>query len=141
MHTIQTKEGHTITLYNNVKQLPVNRYNEVQKYLLMDSGVGSDMEAIQSRYARLYAFLAEKKIEEAQKEAENMYYTHYSILEAINYKSYAFCCLISEINGEAISDYSEDGIRAILKKLEGIDLSQYDIESSIDIVKKKSQMN
>ena len=138
MLAITTPGGHTITIHNNIKQLPITRYNEVQKYLLMESGVGSDMGAVGTRFARLHAFLAEGKIDEAKKEAENLHFTHYTILERINFKSYAFCCLIESINETKVTDYSEDGIRAILDMLNATDLTFEILEDKLDIVKKKS---
>lgn len=141
MLTVITETGNTFVIYNNIKQLPITRYNEVQKYLLMESGVGSDMEGISARFSRLHAFLAEGKIEESKKEAENLYYTHYSIIEGINFKSYAFCCLIDSIDGIKVTDYSEDGIKLILKQIDDTRLTQEIMEQTLADVKKKSLTN
>lgn len=137
MISIETPKGNIIQVYNDIKQLPIGRYNELQKYLLLDGGVGSTIEDVGARYSRLHAYLAEKKIDEAKKEAENLYYTHYSILEKLNYRSRAFCCLVYSVQGLVLEDYTEDGIKTTLSILEETDLTQDLLERTLHAAKKK----
>lgn len=131
----------TFEIYQNSSELPAVRYKEFQKFLLMDAGIGSDIASVNERFAALFKFLAAKKIDESMREAENLYYTHFSILDQINYTQMALGVLIHSINGQVLTDFSTDKVRAYVDELSGYGLTQYHIDEYVNDVKKNSELN
>lgn len=137
MKIIQTETGLNIRFYADAKEGSMKRYNEFNKYLLLDAGVGCTMEDIAGHFSKLFGFLSASKIEDARLEAENLYFNNYAVLEKINFKSYAFACLVESINGVQYDDFSEDGLKLVLSMLESSGITQQTIEQAVDDVKKK----
>lgn len=117
--------------------MPIKRYSEFNQYLLWESGVGADIEAIQRHYTRLFSFLALKEIDNANKEAENLFYTHYAILEKIDFKSLAFACLVHSVGESVRDDYSEEGLKATAELVAATEITIGNLETSLEEVKKK----
>jgi hypothetical protein len=137
MHVIDVN-NHTVTLYENVKELPIKRYVAFQKYVLLDSGVGGDIDSIGNHFSRLFQFLANRLIDEATEETKNLYYNLFMIMEEINPTSRAFACIVHKIDDEIITGFSEEDVKRTVEKLAEIEITQRHIEEYVDNVKKKS---
>lgn len=136
MHEL-IKGSHTITLYRSADELPVMRYARFQKYLLMEAGVGADLESIGGHFAKLFEFQGLGMLAESQEETKNLYYNFYSILEEIHFPGLAFVCLVHNIDEWQLQDTSEESLKKCLQKLDAIGLTQGDILAYIEDFKKK----
>lgn len=132
-----THNGNTIVLYGNAKECPIKRYKELQKYQLLETGIGSSIEDIGTHFSKLHGFIAQGKTQEALKEAENLHYNHYAILHQENFTTYSFACLIHSINGIVCDDLSEDGLKIVIGILEEIQFPFAEAEEISSEVKKK----
>ena len=136
--TTYTVGDQTIALYSSIKEMPIKLYNLTQRYMLQDMGIGSDMNAIDEHFKSLDAFLSANKLEDAQRERENMRFAFYTMLERVNYKALAFGCHIFSVDGVQITDRSEEAITELLNR---IVIPYEQAEDILAEVKKNFNMN
>ena len=130
--------GTEIKFYASVKEMPIKLHNLTQRYLLLDMGIGSDMNAIDERFSSLDGFLSAGKLEDALQERENQRFAFYTMLQCVSYKSLAFGCHIHSIGGIAMVDYSEENIQSIT---DGLDMTMLDMEETLEDLKKNFALN
>lgn len=128
----------SVKLYASTKEMPVKLYNLTQKYLLQDMGIGSDMNAIDERFASIDSYLSAGKISEAIQERENQRFAFYTMIQGVSYKSLAFACHIHSIDDVKVTDYSEDNLTAMSEKF---DFSVYELEETLEDLKKNFELN
>jgi len=131
------QNGNTLELYASAKEMPITRRQALQKWILHDSGIGSDMESVDKRLANVLVFATNAKFEEMKGEVLNLRYTLFSMLQGIDYKSRAFACFVSKINGEQVNDISDDGLKETARKLGELQFTFEEIDSWFEEVKKK----
>jgi hypothetical protein len=122
MKTIQIGK-HEVKFYDSIKEMPIQRYNAMQGFLMQDSGIGSDMRAVEQHFKNLDAFLIAGKIQDAIQERQNLHINFYAALEKIDFKSMSFACMISTIDGLNVG-ISDEELKGALKKIEGVTLGQ-----------------
>jgi len=127
-----------IEFFESIKEMPIQRYNDCQNYLMQMSGVGNTMQDIYSHYQKLQTLIANNKNEDALNEMTNLMINHYSILNKINFDSMAFACYIKSINGKLIGNSESDLVEA-LKNVPK--LKQIDIENILEDLKKNLIQN
>lgn len=137
MISITTETGTVVTLYAGAKECPSIRYKELQKYLLMDTGIGSDMQAVAAKFSKMNAFLTKGQTEDAKNESENLFYNIFSIMQKIDYKSYAFVCMVYSIGPRLCNDLSDEGLNDTIAYLEKTLITQNQIETALEEIKKK----
>ena len=125
----------TIELYGSIKELPVRRYKLMQQYLLQESGIGSDISAIDDRLSRTVNFLENSKPDEAKEELINLRYAMFSAISGLDYKSKAFSCLVCRVNDQLFTDMSSEGLERLVEILDALPVEE--IEKHWDGVKKK----
>lgn len=135
MQVIEGSGGIKIHYYANPKELPAGRFKDFQKYMFEDWGVGTDMKAIDARLSTAFNMIQQDMKDKALQELYNLRMAANYILNKLSIKSYAFAVLIGKINDDVCTDYSEDGLKAIIEKIEG-NLTQQQIETVAEAVKK-----
>lgn len=128
---------HKVLIYKAAEEMPIKRYTKFQKYNVLESGVGSDIEAIGGHFGKLFEYLGFNMSKESLQEAKNLYYNYYLILEEISIPGMAFACLVYSIDGELITDLSDDNCKVIVDKLSEIGLTAQEVFNTIEDVKKK----
>ena len=132
-----TENYNTIELFASIKELPITRYRLLQSLLIQESGIGSDMAAVDERLQRILMFAASGKADETKEEAMNLRYTFFSMLNKLNYKTKAFACFVWKINGVESNDISDEGLNRTVKCIEDFGVSMEQLEGWFDDVKKK----
>lgn len=127
-------KGNTIELYDTIEELPSERYFLFNKYLLIDSGLGSDMDSIDARLSRLYTFLSNEKYDEAKQEAINLRNAFYFVLNDINPKMKCFAVMVKKVNGKRLPI---DDIPEAVSKIRITGITWQIISSTVDALKKK----
>lgn len=118
LNTASPEEESTIAvLYDSYHELPAHRWKEFQKWLIMESGIGGDINAIDRHHQRLVAFLQGGKVLDALNEAVHLRTNYYLMLQGINPTWNAFACLVKQIDGEQCDDITMDGLERTLAKL------------------------
>ena len=117
MKRIELNQNNYLIVYRTPEHMPLNRYSKFQKYLLLKTGVGSDMQSIANHFNTWFTLNAHGKHEESRTEAENLYYNFFSILQEVDYEDLSFVCLINSINGKPLIDISNENLVAVIKWL------------------------
>lgn len=131
----KTKIGrHTIEFYDTIDEMPIVRYQKFNKYLLIDGGVGSDIQDFDTHVEKVLRFLSVKDTESANTELQNIRQNVYLIQQELSPKYLAFCCLVARLDGKTIGDTDED-IKAVYEALK--DVAKRDIDKETADVKKK----
>lgn len=131
----------TIELYSSARELPIKRYHELQKNLLVDSGIGSTMEDVVKHYSNINAFLEHEKIQEAKVEMNNLNMNLYAMMSRYNTKSLSFATLVTKINGVPCNDLTDEGLMATVRLLEQTGITYDKLETELQESKKKSSPN
>lgn len=141
MKTVKTDLGVEIKLYSSCYDLPMSRYNELRKYVLADSGIGSDMESINSHFNTLDSLLSHEKLQEAKQQRINLHTSFYLAIEKINIKNICFAVFVYSINGNPVlkpgMQLTEEVLIDITRKLEHTGLRQGQVLDILDDLKKK----
>ena len=124
----------TVEVYDSIDELPIKRFHKFNKYMLVDSGIGSDLNDINGHIARITKFIHTNKAD-ALKELENLRQSLYMVSEETNIKHLSFAILIHKINGQEVYDISDDNIKRIMKRL--ADVKRGFLDGLIEAVKKK----
>jgi hypothetical protein len=107
---------HEFKFYSSIKDMPVEKYNTLQLFLLQDTGIGSNMSDIDRHFHQLDIFLNAGKISEAISERQNLHMNIYAMLEKINIKSKSLACFIHSVDGREVG-YDDELIESALSKL------------------------
>ena len=120
-----------VLLYDDIEQMPIDRFNKVNKYWMLHDNIGSSIDDFdKNHYGKLLMLLEDKK--KLQKQLENFRILVYNVMTEINVEHLSFACLIHSINGKELEDVSEKGLKETLKELSNLGLTQ-------EILKKKQQ--
>ena len=126
---------HTVEMYDAIDELPIVRFHKYQKLLLIDAGVGADIQAFDHRLEKARRFLMDGKPEQAQQELENLRQTVYLIQNGINPKHRAFAVLVTKVDGCACDDLSDPALHDLLQLLS--DAPEKELTAHLEAVKKK----
>lgn len=129
-----TIEGHEVRIFDSIDELPIVRFHKYNKYLLIDSGIGSDLNDVLSRIDRAIRYIGNNK-ELAVVELENMKQAMYLINETICPRHLAFAALVESIDGKKITDLSDESMQGVIDKLSKAKVNF--IDRFIETVKKK----
>ena len=109
--------NHTIEIYDSIDEMPINRFHKYSKYLLIDSGVGSDLQDILTHIERAMIYTKTNPAL-AITELENMRQALYLVSEEISPKYMAFAVLVNKIDGKPADDLSDVGLKRVLDTLQ-----------------------
>lgn len=126
---------HTVELYDNIEELPVVRFHKYQKYLLVDSGIGSTIEDFDKHIEKARRYCMMNDADNAQKELENLRQCVFMVQTGLSPRHLAFACLITSIDGTQCNDLTDDALRKIVEML--ADTPNKELTDQLDSVKKK----
>lgn len=109
--------NHSIEQYESIEELPMARYQKFNKYLLIDAGLGSDVEKFSEHANRVAAYIRSSNSNLALKELRNMVQCVSLVMSEVSPAFMAFIALVKSIDGEEVKDLSEEGIAELTKKL------------------------
>jgi len=121
--------GHKITTWESIDELPISRFSAFNRYLMLSDGMGSSFSDIESTHIRPLVQIIEDKTRALQ-QITNLRELIFNILNGLNFEHRAYCVLIHSIDGEVLTGYSETDVDEILKRLDKIGVTN-------ELVKKK----
>lgn len=124
-----------IKIYDSIDELPIKRFHKYNKFMLIDGGVGSDINDINSHISKILKYIVKDDKKNARVELENMRQLLYLVTEELSPKHLSFAALVYEINGVKVTDISDDGLKNVLKKLGTVKKKWFD--NMIESLKKK----
>lgn len=110
----------TIEVYDSIEELPIVNFQKYNKYLLIDSGIGSDVDSIDEHIVKIAKLIKKEDSQKAMQELLNMRQNLYMINSEISPKYLAFAALIYKVDGEEVKDLSDDSLKEILTKINEI---------------------
>ena len=125
---------HNIEYYDSIDEMPIERYQKFNKYLLVDSGIGSDLRDFDTHIEKVLRFLSVKDTESVQTELENMRQCVYMVQQGLSPKYIAFSCLVARLDGKEVK-CTDDDIKAVYDALK--DVRKSDIDTAMENAKKK----
>lgn len=106
-----------VKVYDSIDEMPIANYQKYNKYLLIDSGIGSDAEDIDNHIIKLAKLIKSDDKEKALAELTNLRQNIYMVNSEISPKYLAFAALIHQVDGEEVKDLSDEGLKDLLKSL------------------------
>lgn len=104
---------HTVEIYDSIDEMPIQRFQKYNKYMLIDSGVGSDIQDILDHIDRAKIYIKANP-SMAVAEMENMRQAIYLVSEEMSPKYMAFAVLVNKIDGKEMNDLTDVGLKRVL---------------------------
>ena len=133
-------EQKTLTFFKSINELPIKRFQLVQRYCLIESGIGSTLNDIIRHFSRLDQFIEVKDYDSIVAERENLLMNYQFMIGEQYIKSYVFASLIKSIDGVNV-DITDDNIDDYVQMLENSDLTISQVEEITDSQKKSLMSN
>lgn len=112
--------GHVLEVFEGIDELPIINFQKYNKYLLIDAGVGSDVDSIGQHIVSLAKLIGADDKEKALAELENLQNNLIMINSEISPTNLAFIALVHSIDGEKLTDLSDTGLKMQLEKIKGV---------------------
>lgn len=125
---------HKIEIFDAIDEMPIQRFQKYNKYMLIDSGVGSDLQDILDHVERAKIYIKANPAM-AVAELDNLRQAIYLVSEEMSPKYMAFAVLVNKIDGKPADDLSDVGLKKVLETLK--DAPKTWIDRILDSVKKK----
>ena len=109
-----------VRVYDSIDEMPIINFQKYNKYLLIDSGIGSDADDIDAHIIKIAKFIKANNSKKALQELQNMRQNMYMVNSEISPKYLAFAALIHSIDGKEVNDLSDDGLKKLLQDLKDI---------------------
>lgn len=109
-----------VRVYDSIDEMPIVNFQKYNKYLLIDSGIGSDADDIDAHIVKIAKFIKANNNKKALQELQNMRQNMYMVNNEISPKYLAFAALIYSIDGKEVNDLSDDGLKKLLQDLKDI---------------------
>ena len=130
----------TVKLYDNIDQLPIERFNKANKYWMLHDNIGSSISDFDEKhYSKLMLFAGDK--DKCKAELNNLRIMVYNIQQEINVEHLSFACLIHSIDGKEQTDLSEDALNVLLKRMSDWGLTQEALKKKLHPSGKASMRN
>lgn len=122
MKTLSIK-GKIIKVYDSIDEMPIINFQKYNKFLLIDSGIGSDADDVDAHIVKIAKFIKAKDTKKALQELQNMRQNIHMINSEISPKYLAFAALIHSINGQEVKELSDDNLKKIIASLNRVEHS------------------
>lgn len=108
--------NHTVEIYESIDEMPIQRFQKYNKYMLIDSSIGSDIQDILNHIDRTKIYIkGEPNL--AIAELDNMKQAIYLVGEEMSPKYMAFAVLVRKIDGHETNDLTDSGLKKVLEIL------------------------
>ncbi len=109
-----------VRVYDSIDEMPIVNFQKYNKYLLIDSGIGSDADDIDAHIVKIAKYIKSNNNRKALQELQNMRQNMYMVNSEISPKYLAFAALIHSVDGKEVNDLSDDGLKKLLQDLKKI---------------------
>lgn len=109
-----------VLVYDSIDDMPIVNFQKYNKYLLIDSGVGSDADDIDAHITKIAKYIKLDNKKNALLELQNMRQNMYMVNCEISPKYLAFAALIYSVDGKVNTDLSDSGLKKLLSDIREI---------------------
>lgn len=128
---------HTVEVYDSIQDTPVTRFQAYNLNAMLDAGIGSDMDSFVRHRVKAIQFAQAGDLESAEREFVNMEMNLAFIMSNTSPEMQSFASLVKSIDGEAVEDISEDGIKATIARLGKKEFTLRMLREGLSHIKKK----
>ena len=127
--------GHEVTFYDGIDELPIMRFHAYNKMLLIDAGIGSDLNDWDAHIEKTIRYIRKDKPDLAEKELNNLRQNVYFIQSGVSPKCLAFACLVRSVDNVECNDMTETGLKRVVELIS--DAKHSELTAHLEAVKKK----
>ena len=120
----RTVNGHKLVFYDGVEDLPIVQFHRYSKFLLVESGIGDNINDIDKHITRILNFFNDKK--KMQQELMNLRQCLYVIATEQDLHNKATLCLVRSVDGKPWEDFSDSGLEELYKMVNGASVKELD---------------
>lgn len=132
------KQGTSILLFDSIKEMPIGRYNSLNKILIQDIGFGSTFQDAQTRLQNINYHISKQNWDDSKIEMSNLFFSIFSTLEKAGIKSRLFLCFVSSIGDCKVENVEdEQEVQKCFRLFDDIGLTVGDVEDTFTALKKK----
>ena len=119
-----------VKLYNDIDQLPIERFNKANKFWMLHDNIGSSIADFDKvHYSKIALLAGDKK--KCLQELENFRILVYNVMNEVNVEHLSFACLVHSINDKEQTDLSDEALRGVLKQLSDAGLTQEKLKKKL----------
>lgn len=133
--------GNVLELYDSIDEMPVTRFHEYNRALLIDAGIGADAGAIDRHIATLARYIGKGDKTNADKTLGNLRQALHFAAGTVNPESHAFVALIRTINGRPLEDLGDEKLKQTIVLLSKKGLTLGKVRGFLSYVKKNWTWN
>jgi len=119
-----------VKLYNDIDQLPIERFNKANKYWMLHDNIGSSIADFDANHFNKLVLLAGDK-DKTVAELNNFRILVYNIMNEVNVEHLSFACLVHSIDNKECDDLSESALKVVLKRLSDSGLTQDELKKKL----------
>lgn len=138
---IEKFNGHTIELYDSIEDMNIERYQKYNRNLLLDSGIGGDLQGISNLIGSIMRYNEIGDKENVKKQLSNLNNAYMFVLNGVSPGVRSFACLVKTIDGEENNDLSDSGIDKVIEKINKRGGTIGMINNALSEIKKKLKLN
>lgn len=125
----------TIKIYDSIDELPIERFQKYNKYIITDSGLGSDIESVDEHIVQIVKLIKSNDKKKAMQELQNMRQNMHMIVSEVSPKYMAFAALVYSIDGKKVESISDTSLQELLQELK--DVKHFNLVEILYNLKKK----
>lgn len=114
--------------YDSVEDLPIVQFHRYSKFLLVESGIGDNINDIDRHITRILNFFGDRK--KMQQELLNLRQCLYVIATEQDLHNKATLCLVRSVDGKIWEDFSDSGLDELYKMVNGASVRELDTIAS-----------
>lgn len=92
MRKVKLTSAKTISVYEDIEELPIKNYNQAQEYSFMSANAGCSQEDVLTHYQRIGMFCMQGKFDEAMQQRKNLQQGMWNYLRGIDYDFLELIC-------------------------------------------------
>lgn len=120
----RTVGGHKLVFYDSVEDLPIVQFHRYSKFLLVESGIGDNINDIDKHITKIINFFGDRK--KMQQELMNLRQCLYIIATEQDIHNKATLCLVRSVDGKDWTDFSDSGLDQLYKLVNGASVRELD---------------
>lgn len=136
MKTIEANNK-IIKLYDSIDEMPIANFQKYNKCVLIDSGIGSDIDSVDSHIVKIAKLVNSGNNARAMQELQNMRQNMHMIVQNVSPKYMAFAALVHSIDGVVVTDLSDSNLVEIINSISSVKASI--VDNILEWLKKKLQ--
>lgn len=116
--------GHKLEVFDDISELPIERFHQHSRYSLISSGIGDSIQDIDKHIEAINSLLT-IDVAKAQQELLNLRQNLILVLQSRDFRHKSFLFLVKSVDGKPWEDYSDDGIDEMYALLNGESVSAF----------------